>query len=40
MLDLCGVLTKLMDGIDGSPFEFVSGRQRWVALFETSCDSQ
>jgi hypothetical protein len=34
MLGLCGVLTKLMAGIDGSPFDFVSGK--WIALFQTS----
>lgn len=36
MLDLCGVLTKLMDVIDSSPFDFDSGHQKWVALFQTS----
>lgn len=40
MLDLCGVLTKLMDGIDSSPFDFASGSQTWVALFEVSCEPQ
>lgn len=40
MLDLCGVLTKLMDGIDSSPFDFASGNQTWVALFEVSCEPQ
>jgi hypothetical protein len=25
MLDLCGALSKLMEGIDGSPFDFASG---------------
>ncbi len=40
MLDLCGVLTKLMDGIDSSPFDFASNSQKWVALFQTSCESQ
>lgn len=40
MLELCGVLTKLMDGIDGSPFDFASGSEKWVALFQTSCESQ
>lgn len=40
MLELCGVLTKLMDGIDGSPFDFASGSQKWLALFQTSCEPQ
>lgn len=40
MLGLCGALTKLMDGIEGSPFDFALDSQRWVALFETSCESQ
>ena len=34
MLELCGVLTKLMDGIDSSPFDVASGK--WVALFQPS----
>ncbi len=38
MLELCGVLTKLMAGINGSPFDFASGSQKWVALFQTSCE--
>jgi len=37
MLGLCGVLTKLMAGVEGSPFEFASGSQRWIALFQTCC---
>ena len=37
MLELCGALTKLMAGIAGSPFEFAPGSQKWVALFQTSC---
>jgi hypothetical protein len=36
MLELCGVLTKLMAGINGSPFDFAPGSQKWVALFQTS----
>lgn len=40
MLGLCGVLTKLMDGIDGSPFDFASGSEKWVALFQTASESQ
>lgn len=36
MLGLCGVLTKLMAGISGSPFEFVSGN--WIALFQSSSE--
>jgi len=40
MLDLCGALSKLMEGIDGSPFDFASGSQKWVALFHTACESQ
>jgi len=39
MLGLCGVLTKLMDGIEGSPFDFASGSQKWVALFQTANES-
>ena len=38
MLALCGVLSKLMARIDGSPFDFASGGQTWVALFQTSCE--
>ncbi len=34
MLDLCGVLTKLM-GIDDSPFRFAEYDEKWVALFDT-----
>lgn len=37
MLELCGVLAKLMDGIHGSAFDFASGSQKWIALFQTSC---
>ena len=37
MLELCGVLTKLMGGIAGSPFDLVPGGQKWVALFQTCC---
>lgn len=40
MLELCGVLTKLMDGIDGSPFDFASDSQKWIALFQASCESK
>ena len=36
MLALGGVLSKLMAGIDGAPFDFASGGQTWVALFQTS----
>jgi len=35
MLELCGVLTKLMD-ITESPFEFAKLEEKWVALFDTS----
>ncbi len=38
MLDLCGALTKLMDGIEGSPFDFAPGSQKWIALFHASCE--
>ena len=38
MLGLCGVLTNMIEGIDGSPFDFVS--EQWVALFQTSCESR
>ena len=38
MLDLCGVLAKLMDGIDGSPFDFAPGSQKWVALFDAGSE--
>ena len=38
MLALCGVLSTLMAGIDGAPFDFASGGQTWVALFQTSCE--
>lgn len=38
MLGLCEVLTKLMDGIEGFPFEFAPWDQKWVAMFQTSCD--
>ncbi len=37
MLGLCGVLTKLMAEIAGSPFDFARDSQKWVALFQTSC---
>ncbi|MGQ9589914.1 MAG: hypothetical protein ACUVYA_06430 [Planctomycetota bacterium] len=40
MLELCGVLSKLMAGIDSSPFDFAPGSQKWVALFQTSCETQ
>lgn len=33
MLDLCGVLTKLM-GLDDSPFEFSRIGEKWVARFD------
>jgi len=36
MLGLCGVLTNMIEGIAGSPFDFVS--EQWVALFQTSCE--
>lgn len=36
MIALCGVLTELMKGIEGSPFDFASGK--WIALFQTSCE--
>ena len=36
MLGLCGVLTNMIEGIDGSPFDFVS--EKWIALFQTSCE--
>lgn len=35
MLDLCGVLTKLM-GMDDSPFEFSRIGEKWVARFEAT----
>lgn len=38
MLELCGMLTKLMAGVEGSPFDFASGSQKWVALFRTFCE--
>lgn len=38
MLGLCGALTKLMDGIGGSPFDFAPGSQKWVALFSAGSD--
>lgn len=34
MLELCGVLTKLMAGIEGSPFDYAPASQKWVALFD------
>ncbi|MCL6546639.1 MAG: hypothetical protein K6T61_15565 [Bryobacteraceae bacterium] len=38
MLGLCGMLSKLMAAIAGSPFDFAPGSQQWVALFQTSCE--
>ena len=38
MLGLCGVLTKLMAGITGSPFDYAAGSQKWIALFQTSSE--
>jgi len=40
MLALCGALSTLMTGVDGAPFDFASGSQTWVALFQTSCESR
>ncbi len=40
MLQLCGVLAKLMAGISGSPFEVARGGEKWVALFQTSFEEQ
>jgi hypothetical protein len=40
MLELCGVLTKLMPGIDGSPFDFASGSEKWIALFQATSGMQ
>ncbi|MDD2706727.1 MAG: hypothetical protein PHV34_01855 [Verrucomicrobiae bacterium] len=34
MQELCGVLSKLMMGIAGSPFEFIPFAEKWVARFE------
>lgn len=34
MLGLCDVLSKLMAGIDGSPFDFAPSSQKWVARFQ------
>ena len=35
MLELCGVLNKLLD-IDDSPFEFAEISEKWVALFDVN----
>jgi hypothetical protein len=40
MLRLCGVLSKLMAGISGSPFEVIRGGEKWVARFQTSYEGQ
>lgn len=40
MLGLCGVLTELMAGLDGSAFDFAPSSGKWVALFQTSCQLQ
>ena len=38
MLHLCGVLSELMAGISGSPFRFAPSSEKWIALFQTSCE--
>jgi len=38
MLGLCGLFTKLMAGITGSPFDYAEGSQKWIALFQASSE--
>lgn len=38
MEDLCGVLSKLMAGIEGSPFDFAPSSKKWIARFQASAD--
>ncbi|MDQ7829060.1 MAG: hypothetical protein QN119_13735 [Armatimonadota bacterium] len=38
MEDLCGVLSKLMAGIEGSPFDFAPSSKKWIARFQASAE--
>jgi hypothetical protein len=38
MENLCGVLSKLMAGIEGSPFDFAPSSKKWIARFQASAE--
>lgn len=38
MEDLCGVLSKLIAGIEGSPFDFAPSSKKWIARFQASAE--
>ena len=38
MLELCGILSKLMDGVESSPFDFAPTSRKWIAKFQASSE--